>query len=73
MEVLDLKNNDVTKYFTKKLALGTGTQPRVDHFYNMPASQRQNLLAKQPPLYKGINFELINDIFDTMYEMCLYM
>lgn len=153
VEVLDLKNNDVKKYFAKKLALGTGTQPRlpefmegknfpnvihtseylkhkdhilnaksvsiigsgqsaaeifqdllpetnenfhtswftrpdrffpmeyskltleltspeyVDHFYNMPPSQRQNLLAKQPPLYKGINFELINDIFDTLYEM----
>ncbi|KPH14355.1 lysine N(6)-hydroxylase/L-ornithine N(5)-oxygenase family protein [Chryseobacterium sp. ERMR1:04] len=153
VEVLDLKNNDVKKYYTKKLALGTGTQPRlpefmegknypnvihtseylkhkdhilnaksvsiigsgqsaaeifqdllpetnenlhmswftrpdrffpmeyskltleltspeyVDHFYNMPPSQRQNVLAKQPPLYKGINFELINDIFDTLYEM----
>lgn len=153
IDVLDLKNNDVTKYYAKKLALGTGTQPSlpafmegrnypnvihtseylkhkenivnaksvsivgsgqsaaeifqdllpetndnlsmswftrpdrffpmeyskltleltspeyVDHFYAMPPSQRKALLAKQPPLYKGINFDLINDIFDTLYEM----
>ncbi|GAA5087607.1 lysine N(6)-hydroxylase/L-ornithine N(5)-oxygenase family protein [Chryseobacterium ginsengisoli] len=153
IDVLDLKNNDVKKYYTKKLALGTGTQPRlpefmedknypnvihtseylnkkeqilnsksvsiigsgqsaaeifqdllpettdglkmnwftrpdrffpmeyskltleltspeyVDHFYQMPPNQRKNLLAKQPPLYKGINFDLINDIFDSLYEM----
>ncbi|WP_294286103.1 SidA/IucD/PvdA family monooxygenase [uncultured Chryseobacterium sp.] len=153
VEVLDLKNNDVKKYHAKKLALGTGTQPRlpdfmkdkshpnvihtsqylhkkeeilnsgsvsvigsgqsaaeifqdllplikeglklswftrpdrffpmeyskltleltspeyVDHFYKMPAGQRKNILAQQPPLYKGINFDLINDIFDSLYEM----
>ncbi|ASW73578.1 alcaligin biosynthesis protein [Chryseobacterium piperi] len=153
IDVLDLKNNDVKKYHTKKLALGTGTQPSlpsfmedknfpnvihtseylnhkeniinaksvsiigsgqsaaeifqdllpetnqdlfmswftrpdrffpmeyskltleltspeyVDHFYTMSSPQRKALLAKQPPLYKGINFDLINDIFDTLYEM----
>ncbi|MGH1516907.1 lysine N(6)-hydroxylase/L-ornithine N(5)-oxygenase family protein [Chryseobacterium sp. JK1] len=153
IDVLDLKNNDVKKYYAKKIVLGTGTQPNlpsfmqdkdfpnvihtseylnnkenilnaqsvsiigsgqsaaeifqdllpeteegvfmswftrpdrffpmeyskltleltspeyVDHFYNMPASQRKAILAKQPPLYKGINFELINDIFDTLYGM----
>ena len=153
IDVLDLKNNDVKKYYTKKIVLGTGTQPNlpsfmqdkdfpnvihtseylnnkenilnaksvsiigsgqsaaeifqdllpetedkffmswftrpdrffpmeyskltleltspeyVDHFYNMSASQRKAILAKQPPLYKGINFDLINDIFDTLYGM----
>lgn len=153
IDVLDLKNNDVTTYYAEKLALGTGTQPSlpqfmegksypnvihtseylerkvniseahsvsiigsgqsaaeifqdllpetqnglfmswftrpdrffpmeyskltleltspeyVDHFYQMPSQQRKNLLGKQPPLYKGINFDLINDIFDTLYEM----
>lgn len=153
IEVLDLKNNDVKKYFTRKLVLGTGTQPKlpdfmkdknypnvihtseylnkkkeilssksvsvigsgqsaaeifqdllpetenglkmswftrpdrffpmeyskltleltspeyVDHFYQMPSGQRKNILAKQHPLYKGINFDLINDIFDSLYEM----
>lgn len=153
IDVLDLKNNDVKKYYAKKIVLGTGTQPNlpafmedknfpnvihtseylkhkesildagsvsiigsgqsaaeifrdllpetenglfmswftrpdrffpmeyskltleltspeyVDHFYNMPPSQRKAVLAKQPPLYKGINFDLINDIFDTLYEM----
>ncbi len=153
LEVLDLKNNDVKKYFARKIVLGTGTQPQlpdfmngkkypnvihtsqylhrkeeilnsgsisiigsgqsaaeifqdllpetkdglklswftrpdrffpmeyskltleltspeyVDHFYQMPSGQRKNILAKQPPLYKGINFDLINDIFDSLYEM----
>ncbi|RMZ60154.1 alcaligin biosynthesis protein [Chryseobacterium nematophagum] len=153
IEVLDIKNNDVQTYYTKKMVLGTGTQPNlpsfmegknfskvihtseylqhkdeilnsnsvsivgsgqsaaeifqdllpqteenlkmswftrpdrffpmeyskltleltspeyVDHFYKMPSQQRKNLLAKQPPLYKGINFDLINDIFDTLYAM----
>ncbi|HCN50352.1 MAG TPA: alcaligin biosynthesis protein [Chryseobacterium sp.] len=153
IDILDLKNNDVTQYITKKIVLGTGTQPSlpafmegknfpnvihtseylnhkeqilnagsvsiigsgqsaaeifqdllpeteesffmswftrpdrffpmeyskltleltspeyVDHFYHMPPSQRKATLAKQPPLYKGINFDLINDIFDTLYGM----
>lgn len=153
IDVLDLKNNDVIRYLTRKLVLGTGTQPNlpkfvegknypnvlhtseylqrkkdilqsesvsiigsgqsaaeifmdllpetdasfkmnwftrpdrffpmeyskltleltspeyVDHFYQMSSEKRKNLLAKQPPLYKGINFDLINEIFDTLYEM----
>ncbi|WP_185289177.1 lysine N(6)-hydroxylase/L-ornithine N(5)-oxygenase family protein [Chryseobacterium lactis] len=153
IDVLDLKNNDVSQYTAKKIVLGTGTQPSlpafmegknfpnvihtseyldykeqilnagsvsiigsgqsaaeifqdllpeteesffmswftrpdrffpmeyskltleltspeyVDHFYHMPPSQRKAILAKQPPLYKGINFDLINDIFDTLYGM----
>ncbi|WP_326983584.1 SidA/IucD/PvdA family monooxygenase [Chryseobacterium sp. MYb264] len=153
VHVLDLRNNDVTKYHTRKLALGTGTQPNlpqfmqgknyanvlhtseyldrkkdilesdsvsiigsgqsaaeifrdllpetdpsfkmhwftrpdrffpmeyskltleltspeyVDHFYQMPPEMRKNILSRQPPLYKGINFDLINEIFDMLYEM----
>ena len=52
-----------------KLTLELTSPEYVDHFYNMPPSQRKTILAKQPPLYKGINFELINDIFDTLYGM----
>ncbi|NIF05203.1 SidA/IucD/PvdA family monooxygenase [Chryseobacterium sp. Tr-659] len=52
-----------------KLTLELTSPEYVDHFYNMPNSQRKAILAKQPPLYKGINFDLINDIFDTLYGM----
>jgi lysine N6-hydroxylase len=52
-----------------KLTLELTSPEYVDHFYHMPPSQRKAILAKQPPLYKGINFDLINDIFDTLYGM----
>jgi len=52
-----------------KLTLELTSPEYVDHFYRMPPQQRKNILAKQPPLYKGINFDLINEIFDTLYEM----
>jgi lysine N6-hydroxylase len=35
----------------------------------MPAESRQALLSRQNPLFKGINYDLINQIFDTLYEM----
>lgn len=52
-----------------KLTLELTSPEYVDYFYNMPSERRNSLLAKQPPLYKGINFDLINQIFDTLYEM----
>ncbi|GAB0157788.1 hypothetical protein CHRYSEOSP005_30730 [Chryseobacterium sp. Alg-005] len=52
-----------------KLTLELTSPEYVDHFYQMPSHQRKTLLGKQPPLYKGINFDLINDIFDSLYEM----
>lgn len=54
-----------------KLTLELTSPEYVDYFHNMSAEQRKALLAKQPPLYKGINFELINQIFDTLYEMSI--
>ncbi|WP_412850625.1 lysine N(6)-hydroxylase/L-ornithine N(5)-oxygenase family protein [Chryseobacterium sp. PMSZPI] len=52
-----------------KLTLELTSPEYVDHFYNMPSSQRKAVLAKQPPLYKGISYDLINDIFDALYGM----
>ncbi len=52
-----------------KLTLELTSPEYVDYFHAMEAQQRQRLLAKQPPLYKGINFDLINDIFDSLYQM----
>ncbi len=52
-----------------KLTLELTSPEYVDYFHNIPAEKRKAILAKQPPLYKGINFDLINQIFDTLYEM----
>ncbi|WP_306352726.1 lysine N(6)-hydroxylase/L-ornithine N(5)-oxygenase family protein [Flavobacterium sp. '19STA2R22 D10 B1'] len=52
-----------------KLTLELTSPEYVDYFYQMPIEKRKATLAKQPALYKGINFDLINAIFDTMYEM----
>ncbi|WP_370898465.1 lysine N(6)-hydroxylase/L-ornithine N(5)-oxygenase family protein [Chryseobacterium gossypii] len=52
-----------------KLTLELTSPEYVDHFYQLSSQQRKTLLARQPPLYKGINFDLINDIFDSLYEM----
>ncbi|MCW3465771.1 lysine N(6)-hydroxylase/L-ornithine N(5)-oxygenase family protein [Chitinophaga nivalis] len=52
-----------------KLTLELTSPEYVDYFYNMPAEKRRATLAKQNPLFKGINYDLINSIFDTLYEM----
>jgi len=52
-----------------KLTLELTSPEYVDYFYNLPEERRKKLLAKQNPLYKGINYDLINDIFDQLYEM----
>ncbi|MGS2740737.1 lysine N(6)-hydroxylase/L-ornithine N(5)-oxygenase family protein [Sinomicrobium sp. M5D2P17] len=52
-----------------KLTLELTSPEYVDHFYNMTYGQRKQLLARQNALYKGIDYDLINEIFDTLYEM----
>lgn len=52
-----------------KLTLELTSPEYVDYFFTMEPGQRKRLLAKQSPLYKGINFDLINTIFDTLYQM----
>jgi lysine N6-hydroxylase len=52
-----------------KLTLELTSPEYVDYFHSMPAERRKQLLAKQNPLFKGINYDLINQIFDTLYEM----
>lgn len=51
-----------------KLTLEMTSPEYVDYFYSLPASTRRRLLAEQRFLYKGINSELINAIFDTLYR-----
>lgn len=52
-----------------KLTLELTSPEYVDHFYKLPYEKRKQLLARQSGLYKGIDEDLINQIFDTLYEM----
>lgn len=51
-----------------KLTLEMTSPEYVDYFHALPAVTRDRLLASQPGLYKGINADLINDIFDLLYQ-----
>lgn len=50
-----------------KLTLEMTSPEYVDYFYKLPAEKRDQLISKQKHLYKGINTDLINDIFDLLY------
>jgi lysine N6-hydroxylase len=39
----------------------------VDYFHALPADVRDQLIASQKGLYKGIDSDLINEIFDLLY------
>lgn len=52
-----------------KLTLELTSPEYIDYFYSMSAESRQELLSRQNPLFKGINYDLINQIFDSLYEM----
>lgn len=54
-----------------KLTLELTSPEYVDHFHSLSPEKRQQLLARQHGLYKGIDQELINEIFDSLYEMSL--
>lgn len=52
-----------------KLTLELTSPEYVDYFFNLPDEKRKQVLSKQNPLFKGINFSLINQIFDKLYEL----
>ncbi|THV31400.1 lysine N(6)-hydroxylase/L-ornithine N(5)-oxygenase family protein [Glycomyces paridis] len=52
-----------------KLTLEMTSPEYVDYFHALPGSKRDELGAAHKGLYKGINAELINDIFDVLYEL----
>lgn len=51
-----------------KLTLEMTSPEYVDYFYNMGQDDRDRMNASQKNLYKGINQDLINSIFDLMYS-----
>jgi lysine N6-hydroxylase len=51
-----------------KLTLELTSPEYIDYFHALPAAVRDRLGTAQKPLYKGINAELINEIFDLLYR-----
>lgn len=52
-----------------KLTLELTSPEYVDYFFNLSEEKRKQVLGKQNQLFKGINFDLINQIFDKLYEL----
>lgn len=50
-----------------KLTLEMTSPEYVDYFYQLPEEKRSGLIANQKHLYKGINQDLIADIYDLLY------
>ena len=54
-----------------KLTLEMTSPEYVDYFHALPESTRDALVAGQKNLYKGIDSDLINEIYDTLYAQSL--
>ncbi|HET7115477.1 MAG TPA: SidA/IucD/PvdA family monooxygenase [Hanamia sp.] len=52
-----------------KLALELTSPDYIKHFYHLPEHKKTEVLQSQSMLYKGINFSLIDRIYDRMYEL----
>ncbi len=50
-----------------KLTLEMTSPEYVDYFYDLPQAKKDQLVGQQKNLYKGINSDLINDIYDLLY------
>jgi lysine N6-hydroxylase len=51
-----------------RLTLEMTSPEYIDHFFGLPAEAREELLREQRNLYKGIDSELIDDVFQTLYR-----
>lgn len=54
-----------------KLTLEMTSPEYVDYFHSLPPEQRDGLIKSQKNLYKGINSELIDAIYDLLYTKSL--
>ncbi|MCC3302683.1 lysine N(6)-hydroxylase/L-ornithine N(5)-oxygenase family protein [Arthrobacter sp. zg-Y895] len=54
-----------------KLTLEMTSPDYVDYFHALPGATRDRLVAEQKNLYKGIDSDLINTIYDTLYAKSL--
>lgn len=50
-----------------KLTLEMTSHDYIEHFYSLDPGIKEKILAGQSTLYKGINFSLINEIYDRLY------
>jgi lysine N6-hydroxylase len=50
-----------------KLTLEMTSPEYVDYFYDLPSEKRESLIKNQKHLYKGINQDLIANIYDLIY------
>ena len=50
------------------LTLEMASPDYIDHFYALRPAVRADVLSRQDALYKGISFDLINRIYDLLYE-----
>lgn len=55
-----------------KLTLEMTSPDYIDYFSALPEADRYRLTKQQKSLSKGINADLINDIFDQLYEQSLH-
>jgi lysine N6-hydroxylase len=55
-----------------KLTLEMTSPEYVDYFHALPAATRDRLNVAHKQLYKGINADLINEIFDLLYRKNLH-
>jgi len=51
-----------------KLTLEMSTPDYIDHFYSLPDDVRYETLERQDSLYKGINYSLIDSIYDLLVQ-----
>ncbi|MFD2288108.1 SidA/IucD/PvdA family monooxygenase [Pedobacter petrophilus] len=54
-----------------KLTLELTSPDYIDYFHNLPEMQRKDVLSRQGILFKGINADLINQIYNSLYAMDL--
>ncbi|MCV9928627.1 lysine N(6)-hydroxylase/L-ornithine N(5)-oxygenase family protein [Flavobacterium sp. LS1R49] len=54
-----------------KLTLEMTSPDYVDYFFSLPSQKRDQMNKEQKNLYKGINSDLINTIYDTLYTKSL--
>lgn len=52
-----------------KLSFEMATPAYIDHFYRLSETRKPITIRQQDTLYKGINYQLINAVYDRLYEL----
>lgn len=52
-----------------KLVLEHTSPDYIDYFHQMPSSTRSVMLDRQKSQFKGVNFDLLNQIYDHLYTL----